>query len=195
MKIDNVKIPKSSFLSVEKDASIIIDRFLSNQRLKKLLFYSTKDCLSQPNLTTEQSIALLGKQIKIIPKVYIDTETLTYIIIAFDNFYKNPTNPEFRNNRIDISIMCHFDQWVLKDYQLRPYKIAAEVDSMLDKTKLSGIGVLDFIGATQILTNDEFAGLNLSYEAIHGEEDKKFMLNPQDDEQFVKDFFERVNSQ
>ena len=55
MKIDNVKIPKSSFLSVEKDFSIIIDKILSNQRLKKLLYYTDKDCLSKPNLSEEES--------------------------------------------------------------------------------------------------------------------------------------------
>ena len=67
MKIDNVKIPKSSFLSVEKDFSIIIDKILSNQRLKKLLYYTDKDCLSKPNLSEEESLELIGKQIKIVP--------------------------------------------------------------------------------------------------------------------------------
>jgi hypothetical protein len=30
---------------------------------------------------------------------------------------------------------------------LRPYRIAAELDSMLDNTKLTGIGELEFVGA------------------------------------------------
>ena len=66
---------------------------------------------------------------------------------------------------------------------------------MLNNQRLTGIGKLEFIGATQILVNEEFAGIKIQYSAIHGEEDKKFMLNPQDDEQFIKDFFERVNNQ
>lgn len=35
---------------------------------------------------------------------------------------------------------------------------------------------------------DEFAGLCLMYTATHGEEDKKFMPNPNDEEEFVKNF-------
>ena len=195
MKIDNVKIPKSSFLSVEKDFSIIIDKILSNQRLKKLLYYTDKDCLSKPNLSEEESLELVGKQIKIVPKLEIDKDVFNYIIIVFNNFTPNYENPEFRDNVIAFNIICHFSQWQLKDFQLRPYKIAAELDSMLNNQRLTGIGKLEFIGATQILVNEEFAGIKIQYSAIHGEEDKKFMLNPQDDEQFIKDFFERVNNQ
>lgn len=194
MKIDNLNIPESSFLSMEKDFSIIVDKILSNQRLKKLLYYTDKDCMEKPNLSEEESLSMLGNQIKIIPKVYIDHEVLNYVVISFDNFFTNETNPEFRDNTITFDVICHFDQWQLKDFQLRPYRIAAEIDSMLNKKKLTGIGRLEFAGATQAVVNNEFAGLTLMYLAIHGEEDKKFMLNPADDEQFIKDFFERVNS-
>jgi hypothetical protein len=33
MKIENYTYPKSSFLSVEKDLSIIVDRIMKNKRL------------------------------------------------------------------------------------------------------------------------------------------------------------------
>jgi hypothetical protein len=35
----------------------------------------------------------------------------------------------------------------LRDYDLRPYRIAAEIDSMLDGEKLTGIGRIEFLGA------------------------------------------------
>jgi hypothetical protein len=41
---------------------------------------------------------------------------------------------------------------------------------------------LHFIGAQQIPLDDEFGGLMVIYEAIHGGEDKKFMPNPADEE-------------
>jgi len=40
---------------------------------------------------------------------------------------------------------------------------------------------------------DEFAGLCLIYKAVHGEEDKKFMPNPEDEERFLKDFQDLVD--
>ena len=76
----------------------------------------------------------------------------------------------------------------MKDFQLRPYKIAAEIDSMFNDKHLTGIGTLQFLSANQIILTDEFAGFCLMYSAIHGEEDKKFMPNPADEEQFLENF-------
>ena len=52
---------------------------------------------------------------------------------------------------------------------------------------------MEFIGATQIVLTDEFAGLCLLYEATHGGEDKKGMPNPRDEARFVEDFNLMVN--
>jgi hypothetical protein len=51
MRVENYKFPKSAFLSVEKDMGILVDLFLKNDRLKKLLHYTSSDCLSRPDLT------------------------------------------------------------------------------------------------------------------------------------------------
>jgi hypothetical protein len=59
---------------------------------------------------------------------------------------------------------------------------------MFNGKHLTGIGELNFLGANQIILTDEFAGLCLMYEAVHGEEDKKFMPNPADEERFIKDW-------
>ena len=195
MKVQTYTYPKSSFLSLEKDMEIITSTMMKNERLKKLLYYTTKECMDKPNLTQEQNIELFGKNIKLIPKLYIDSSVQNYIIVRFDNFSRNATNPEFRDNIIEFDIICHFDQWQLKDFQLRPYRIAAEIDSVFDKNHLSGIGELGFLGAYQTVLNDEYAGLCLMYSAIHGEEDKKNMLNPIDNEQFVADFNKMFNEQ
>ena len=193
MKIQTYTYPKSSFLSLEKDMEIITSTMMKNDRLKKLLYYNTRDCLDKPNLTEEQNIELFGKNIKLVPKLYVDGSVQNYIIVSFDNFTKNATNPEFRDNIIEFDIICHFDQWQLKDFQLRPYRIAAELDSVFDGTHLSGIGELEFLGANQMILTDEYAGLCLMYAAIHGEEDKKFMPNPADEAQFLKDFNKMFN--
>jgi hypothetical protein len=76
---------------------------------------------------------------------------------------------------------------------LRPYKIAAEIDSMFNGKHLTGIGELNFLGASQIILNDEYAGVSLMYSAIHGEEDKKKMPNPMDEEKFIEAFNEMYN--
>ena len=71
MKIDGYKPPKSSFLSVEKDMEIIIDKISKNKRIQRLLYYTTPDALNRPNLTEEQAMELFGKNIKNVPKLYV----------------------------------------------------------------------------------------------------------------------------
>ena len=193
MKKETYKYPHSSFLSVEKDMSIVVDYLFKNNKLKKLLYYTTKDCLTQPNLTDDETLSMFGKQIKMIPKLQVDGEVLNYIIVSFDNFTPNE-NTEFRNSRIEFDILCHFDQWQMNDFQLRPYRIAAELDTMFNDKHLTGIGTLKFLGANQMILTDEFAGLCLMYSATHGEEDKKHTLNPKDEEQLIQNFDEIFNS-
>lgn len=192
MKINDNIEPKSSFLSTQKDTNLIIQKIIKNKRLQRLLYYNTKDCLNQPNLNEDQVLGLIQNNIKLVPKIKIDKSIYNYLLIGFNNFTKNRTNPEFRDNIIEIDILCHFDQWVLSDFKLRPYMIAAELDSMLDKEKLTGIGRLEFLTANKIIENDEFGGVCLVYQAIHGEEDKKFMLNPNDEQQFLQDFYSQL---
>ena len=198
MKIEGFKIPKSSFLSIEKDTNLIISKMLQNERLKRMLYYTTPDCIKNAtgkcsNLTEEESVELIGKQIRTLPRLALDGDVLNYIILTFDNFVSNPKNPYFRDNIIEFDIICHYDQWQIADGQLRPYRIAAEIDSMFDNQHLSGIGTLTFLGAKHMPVNDEFAGLSLMYLAIHGDEDKKHMEPESADEQFVKEFNEMWN--
>ena len=193
MKKETYKYPHSSFFSVEKDMSIVVDYLFKNNKLKKLLYYTTKDCLTQPNLTDDETLSMFGKQIKMIPKLQVDGEVLNYIIVSFDNFTPNE-NTEFRDNIIEFDIICHFDQWQMNDFQLRPYRIAAELDTMFNDKHLTGIGTLKFLGANQMILTDEFAGLCLMYSATHGEEDKKHTLNPKDEEQLIQNFDEIFNS-
>ena len=195
MKIVNYEFPNSSFLSIQKDLEIISNKILKNTRLQRLLFHTTPNALDMRQLTEDEQLGLFKKNIKIVPKLYIDGSVLNYIIISFDNFTPNATNPEFRDNIISFDVICHFDQWELKDsFQLRPYMIAAELDSMLNDKRLTGIGKLEFLGANQLVINDEFAGVSLMYQAIHGDEDKKGQLNPADDAEFEKEFNEIFNS-
>ena len=194
MKIESYSYPKSSFLSAEKDMNIIVQLIMKNERLKKMLHYTTKDCLFKPNLTEDETLALFGKNIKIVPKLYVDGSVLNYIIISFDNFKDNKTNPEFRDNIIEFDIVCHFDQWQMKDFELRPYKIAAELDSMLNQKRLTGIGTIEFLGANQMVLTDEYAGLCVMYQVVHGEEDKQKMPNPIDEKAVIDNFNAMFNN-
>lgn len=187
MKIEKFSFPKSSFLSVPKDLALIVDKICKNDNLKKLLYYNTKDCYNRPKLTDEQTQELMNKNILIVPKLYVDPEALVYLMIHLDNFSPT-TNTEFRDNMVEFDIICHFDSWNLGDFKLRPFMIASELDSMFNKSRLTGIGLLEFAGCSEMVLNDEFAGLCLRYYTWHGEDDKIHPLNPADQQNLVENF-------
>lgn len=192
MKKMTYTYPKSSFLSVEKDMDIIVNMILKNDRLKKLLYYTTKDCLDRPNLTEDESLELFEENIKWIPRIILGdgSEAKNYLMINFDNFSPNFSNPEFRDNILEFDIMCPYELWNLGDFSLRPFKIAAELDTIFNHQRLTGIGQLEFLSASKVVENT-YGGLCLRFLAIHGEEDKKYPLNPNDNEDII-DNFDRI---
>ena len=172
MKVGQNYFPTSSFLSTDKDLSLIIKKIMENQRLLKMLYYTQKDCLNGKDLTQPQIISMLDKQIKIVPKIEISEDCPNYIIISMDNFVPNENNDEFRDCTISIDILCHPDHWNMGNFQLRPYKIAGEIDAMLNKQKLTGIGQINFVTGNNLLLNDQLMGISLMYKAVHGVEDQ-----------------------
>lgn len=167
MKLNTVEFTKSTFLTAEKDLFNIINKLLGNENLKRLLYYPTKDALEKPLLTKQQSLELMNKNIKVVPKILAEETVESYVIITFDNFFTNENNPEFRDNTITFDIICHMDTWVMNNYQLRPYKIMGEIDGMLNNSKLNGIGLVEFLSANQLILNDIFAGFSLTYRVVN----------------------------
>ena len=178
MKHNSYEYPKSSLLGMPKDAAIIIDRILSNPNLLRLLVYETRDWQSQPLPNGEQIKELFtSHQISSVPKIKIDSKEKTYIRLTYGTVIRNASNPEYRDNTFGIDIICHYDNWDLVDFELRPYRVAGEIDAMLDKTHLTGIGELEFVSATPYVYNEEFAGVSLTYLAVRGHEDQKNPVN------------------
>lgn len=173
MKVgDNFKPLDSSFLILEKDLEKIAQKMLSNPRLLKLLYYTDETCLSKPVLDVTQKLSLINKQIRIVPKLDITKECPIFVVISFDNFTPNATNPQFRDCTVNFDILCHPDHWNLGNFQLRPYKIAGEIDGMFNNSKMTGIGTLQFLGANNLVLNDQLMGLTLIYRSVQSVEDK-----------------------
>ena len=154
MNVGQDFFPKSSFLTTDKDLALIFQKILDNQRLLKMLYYTQRDALKAPDLTPEQKMSMIDHQLRIVPQLTIDKECPIFVIIGFDNFTPNATNTEFRDCTLTFDILCHPDHWNLGNYQLRPYKIAGELDAMFNKSHMTGIGRLEFLGANNLVLNE-----------------------------------------
>lgn len=176
---------KSSFLSCEKDCETILKKLFVTSKpysdyLKRLLVINTKDCIDNKDSQVykdaikNMNISTLKKEgyIKLVPKISMPEheEVKSYIIISFDNFLPT-SNTEFRDCLVTFDILCHTEYWDLGDFKLRPLKIAGYIDGILNRTKLSGIGTLEFISCKELLLDETLAGYTLIYRAVHGSDD------------------------
>lgn len=179
MQHNTYEYPKSSFLGMPKDVSIIMRKILGNQNVLRLLYYTNPDCLDRtkyPDVTTAQVQEMItNEQILTVPKVKIDQGDIkrNYLRVTFDSFTPNNTNTFYRDHVVEVRIICHFDTWNLLDFDQRPYRLAGEIDAMLADQRLTGIGLLTFLGASQDVYDIEYGGLTLRYLAVRGDEDKK----------------------
>jgi hypothetical protein len=182
---------KSSFLSAEKDQQLIWRKLFVENRpysdyLKRLLVINTEDCLDESkqqyrDVLKDYSLKKLREDgyLRVVPKLSFGEheEVKSYIILEFDD-YTPSDNPQFRNCVISFTIISHLDYWEMDDYKLRPHQIAGYIDGILDGTKLSGIGELRFLGASQVVLNKYLGGVLLRYVATHEkQEDQNPTLN------------------
>lgn len=180
---------KSSFLSCEKDTELIWKKLFIDSRpysdtLKRLLVVNTTDCLDETqeqyrHLIDKMSIKKLAEEgyITSTPKLYFSDheQVKSYIILQFDDYVPS-SNPQYRDCTVSFTIISNLECWELDDYKIRPYQIAGYIDGILDGTKLSGIGTLQFVGAKQLVMNEYLGGIILTYLATH---EKKEDTNPQ----------------
>ena len=177
----------SSFLSCEKDTETILKKLFIESRpysdtLKRLLVIPNKDALDNTtsevyqNKVNEMSLARLIAEeyvsIKPVFKLKDHEKVKSYIHITFDDFSKDYTNPQYRDCKVRIEVMCHNDFQDLGDYRLRPFKIAGFIDGILNNCKLSGIGTLQFQNCYQSERYEDYSGYVIVYEATHGSDDQ-----------------------
>lgn len=177
---------KSSFLSCEKDQESVWKRLFVESRpysdkLKRLLLINTPDCLDETqhqwdHIIEQATVKSLHEKgyISAVPKISAGEhqEVMSYIIMEFDSVLPT-TNPEYRDTTINFIICCQLDHWELHDYKMRPYQIAGYIDGILNNCRLTGIGTLQFIGASQFVLNEQMGGLMLRYVATHGHDDEE----------------------
>lgn len=183
---------ESSFLSCEKDSESIIRKLFVeskpyNEEIKRLLLINTKDCIDDRtnqkyiDKINSYSIAKLVEEgyIRFSPKLKFEenSEVKNYILITFDNFTTNQTNDYYRDCIIEIDVICHTDYWDIGNFRQRPIKIMGYIDGILNQCRLSGLGTLEFMGANELVLNEELSGYCLMYKAVHGDDD---IINPEE---------------
>ena len=187
----------STFLSCDKDVEKILKALFVTSKpysdiLKRLLIINNKDCLDMSNQkyqTVINSMSLkdmIGddKYIRLTPKIARGTheDIKSYILVSFDGFTPNKTSSQYKDFNINFDIVCYNDAWTLNDYKVRPIMIMGYIDGILNsltnqrqtiqkthqsQIKLNGIGEYQFLGANEVVLNEDISMYTLSYHGVN----------------------------
>lgn len=119
----------------------IINRLMANNDLVNLLYYTDKDPLNQKPLSEDQKKKeVFEKLIKIVPRVGPKETAHSLIAVRVARGSKNKENNEFRNISIVFDVFVPLTQWIIKDENLRPFKILGEIENSLNGKTINGLG-------------------------------------------------------
>lgn len=193
----------SSFLSCERDMQQIVKLLFVkskpySDKLKRLLIINKSDCLDENNksyqdLIDSKPLSVMRKEgyIRLNPKIARKEfqNIKSYILVTFDNFSPNRSDPKFMDCTVNFDIICYDDEWDLDGFRERPIVIAGYIDGILNSIsndnkallsrpagnniKLSGMGEYNFLGCNLAVLNEDISMYTLSYRAVHFTEDKK----------------------
>lgn len=175
-----------SFVAMEKDLEQMVRKLFVESKpysdyLKRLLIVNEKDCLDDrkhqyQTVIDRVSLADLkdGGYIRFTPKFAFEEheDIKSYIHFAFEDVAPS-MNTQYNNTTVAIMCISNLDAWELDDYAFRPWKIAGFVHGILNNSRLSGIGTLQFVGAHYFAFDETLAGIKLNYIATNGNDDKQ----------------------
>lgn len=176
-----------SFMSIEQDREQIIRKLFVESKpysdyLKRLMIISEKDCLDDTKhqyqtIVDEYSLSRMTQEgyIRFSPRFPFEEfdKARSYICVLFNDVVPSAANPEFNNIGIQLFCVTPMDYWELNNYQTRAWKMAGYVNGILDKSRLSGIGVLNFAGATEFCFDENLGGVMMTYVGTHSTDDEE----------------------
>lgn len=122
----------------------IMFRLLANDTLVKYLYYSDAEANEHNALTDEEKQEKIAhKLIRVKPKVTEEEVSKCIVAIRVTNGTKLTANDEFKRVGLGIEVFIPWEQWFVKDTNLRPFIILGEIQSSLDGKTVNGLGKLE----------------------------------------------------
>lgn len=148
----NFKVLGSNILEV-------LDKVLQDQPLCKLLYYSSPEPLSEPDIT--DTTTLINSNITLVPSMDFEDTEKNYLVCSLENFAKSQ-NPQFFDYRLVFYVLCAKNQWMLNDRTLRPLYIMERLHLLFDDHKMS-MGGLQFAFSDGIIITPKLLGYQMFF--------------------------------
>lgn len=123
------------------DLQKIVARLQTNQNLLKLLYYTGKDPLSEPDLTPAQiKNEVFEKLIKVVPRIGSNETAKSLVTLRVVRARSNTQNDQFKDFEIDIEVFVPLTQWFIKSSNLRPFAIMGQIHKTINNKIIDGFG-------------------------------------------------------
>lgn len=148
----------------------IIKRLAANQNLLKLLYYADDDPLSGNDISQQKYKSdIYGKLIKFVPRILPKETEQSVIAFTVTRGNIRNDNDQFQNLVLKVDVIVPLRAWVIKDVNLRPFKIMGELQKSLNNKDIKGLGKLRGGDFELTMLTDEVSGYTLTYNILEYE--------------------------
>lgn len=133
----------------------ICKKLLSNQNLCKLLINTDLDPLNPAyHKDIENTMELLGKNIRFIPLVTPDDETTTSKVVVVFSAADSMDNYNTESITVLVYVYTPYKEWAIAGDSIRPFAIMSEIRKSLQNKRINGLGEITYDGfSVSSLTN------------------------------------------
>lgn len=154
-----------SFSLIGMQLDLITNKILGNDTLVKLLKRPKREAITEKkDVTQEERMSLIkDKYINLVPMIPKEDEVKSYLIVSFDDFSPVVGTDKAMDYLMTIDIICHRDLWIMDGLCPRPYLIMNELKKEFHMSKLDTWGPTVFMGASNLLMNDNYMGFTMMF--------------------------------
>lgn len=141
----------------------VLELIRNNDELLHYACNSSGDPISEP---IPEWSKILMNHVFPVPKDPESVGTQKAFINVFmntaDPYYKNPF---YRQDYLNIEVVCHLETWMMDNGRIRPYVMINLIDEMLNNKNLGEISIMKVygLGAKCVKFGDMFYGYKLIY--------------------------------
>lgn len=147
------------FKHIENNLIKLLEVLLSNENLKKYIFYLIDDPLSQPTVDVDL-LETNNIILNLFDSNILDERRVTLFI--------NPLEGDLRSQPLSdltftIDIVIPYKKWIMGEFggQLRVFRIADEIAKEIDQKNVMGIGDTEIVRFRLFKVNNDYSGMTL----------------------------------
>lgn len=147
------------FKHIENNLIKLLEVLLSNENLKKYIFYLIDDPLSQPTVDVDL-LETNNIILNLFDSNILDERRVTLFI--------NPLEGDLRSQPLSdltftIDIVIPYKKWIMGEFggQLRVFRIADEIAKEIDQKNVMGIGYTEIVRFRLFKVNSDYSGMTL----------------------------------